>query len=316
MTLRSVCTRLARFVATVFVVTFVTAVLLNLVPGSPASVMAGPGASPQAIAAINQEYGFNKPTLERYFSWLAGLLHGNLGISYVNRQPIFQAIMQRLPVTAELIVLAMLLAIVIAVVAAVYSAQRVGSTLDRMLEAYASMVISIPSFVIAMVLIYVLVYKARILPAFGWVPLSGGVLSNLQHAVLPVVAIALPESVVLLRVLRADMINIMQQDYVLLAQAKGLPPRRVMWNHVLRPASLSLVTISGLAVGQLIGGTVVVETVFSLPGIGSFLLQSIQSKDLVAVQGCVAFIAIAFLLINLAIDTLLGVVDPRLRVAR
>ncbi|MFC5745838.1 ABC transporter permease [Actinomadura rugatobispora] len=312
--MRAVARLLARLVATFLLVTFAATLLLQLTPGSPATVMAGDNTSPAVVDAINRQYGFDDPLLVRYGDWLAGLFRGDLGISYLNRQPVLDTILRRFPVTFELALLATLLALAIAVPLAVLCAQHQGSRLDRLVGALGSAGVSVPSFVVAMTLIYLLAYRTHVFPLIGWTPFTEAPLENVRGAVLPVVSIALADTVVLLRVLRADLIQTLQQDFIALARSKGLPRRTIMWRHALRPSSFSLLTLSALTLARLLAGTVLVETIFVLPGLGTLLLESITNKDLVTVQGTVAFIAIAFLAVNFLVDLLYGLLDPRTRV--
>ncbi|MER7005474.1 ABC transporter permease [Dactylosporangium sp. NPDC000555] len=305
---------LSRLIATFLLITFVAALLLQLTPGSPATVIAGDNTSPEVIDAINRKYHFNDPLFVRYGDWLANALHGDLGTSYLTQQPVLEAILQRLPLTLELALLATVLALALAVPLAILCAQHQGSRLDRFVGAFSSAAVSAPSFVIAMTLIYLLAYRTHVFPVIGWTPFTDDPVQNLRGAVLPVVSIALADTVVLLRVLRADLIQTLQQDFIALARSKGLSSRTIMWKHALRPSSFSLLTLSALTLARLLAGTVLVESIFVLPGLGTLLLDSITNKDLVTVQGTVAFIAIAFLVINFLVDLLYGILDPRTRV--
>jgi peptide/nickel transport system permease protein len=306
--------RLIRLVATFLIVTFLTTFMLSLVPGDPALFMAGESASPEAIKAINAQYHFNDSVFTRYLDWLGNFIHGDLGTSYFTKQPVWDAIKERLPVTVELAVLATLLALAIGVPLAIATARRPQSRLDRTVGAVSSAAISLPSFVIAILLIYFFAFRLHIFPILGWTPMSDNLLENLKGCVLPVIAISIGETVVLLRVLRSDLIETLQQDFIALARAKGLSTRAIMWKHALRPSSFNLMTLSALQLARFLGGTVIVESIFLLPGLGSLALQSIAAKDLVMVQGIVTFIALAFLVINFTVDMLYGVLDPRTRV--
>lgn len=305
--------RALRFVFTFLLVTLATAVLLSLLPGDAASYIAGENATPAQIHALNVQYHLQDPPLTRWADWLENAAQGDLGSSFVTKQPVAEAVQQRLPVTLELAFLATLLALLLAVPLAILAAPRAGSKVDTTLDAVSSGIVSIPGFVVALVLIYVFAFRLEWLPLFGWVPLTHDVGDNLRSALLPVVAIALGEAVVLYRVLRADLVETLDQDYIALARAKGCSERSVMWRHALRPSALPLLTLSALTLARLIGGTVLVEAIFVLPGLGSYLLESITAKDMVAVQGVVAFIAVTFLVVNFMIDVLYGRVDPRTR---
>jgi peptide/nickel transport system permease protein len=308
--------KFVRLVVTLLLVTFFTTVLLSLVPGDPAQVMAGENADPTVIAAINKEYGFNKPVLERYVEWVGDALHGDLGTSYFTKQPVWDAIKERLPVTIELALLATTIALLCSVPLAIVCAKRPNSRVDRAIGAITYAQVSLPAFVLALLLVYFFAVQIEIFPVIGWVPLSDSVTENLKSAALPVISIAIGEMVALQRVLRADLVATTQEDYIALARAKGLSTRTIMWRHALKPSSFSLITLSGLSLARLLGGTVLVEQIFVLPGLGSLLISSINVKDFVTVQGTVAFIAIVFLIVNFLVDIMYGVLDPRTRAVR
>jgi peptide/nickel transport system permease protein len=310
---RTVLSRGARFVATLLIVTFLTSIMLSFVRGSPAALIAGPGATPNQIQLINHQYHFDQGPVTRYIDWLKGAVRGDLGRSYQSKQPVWETIKERLPVTLELAILAMLLALVIAVPLAIWSAQRPDSGFDRTVSFLSYAQLSIPNFAVALILVYLFAYRFKIFPVLGWVPLTKDPWDNLKHAVLPVVTIALAQVVILQRVLRAELIQTLQEDYIALARSKGLSRRAIMWKHALKPSSFSLLTLVALSFGALIGGTVIVEQVFTLPGLGSLIIDSITSKDLVVVEGVVAVIAITFVALNLIVDLLYAVLDPRVR---
>jgi peptide/nickel transport system permease protein len=306
--------KVGRLVAALLVVTFLATALMDLIPGSPAIYIAGDGATPAMLQAINQQYGFNDPLFVRYGHWLLNVVHGNLGTSSITGSPVIQLIAQRLPVTLELIVLASALSLLIAVPLAIACARRPDSRFDRIVTAVTFGQVSIPVFLTALLLVFVFAVKLGWLPALGWTSLTADPLQNLKSVILPIIAIASGEVVALYRVLRADLIATMQEDYIALAGAKRLTARRIMWVHALKPSSFSLVTLTGVQLAQLFVGTVIVEQIFDLPGLGSLLISSIQGRDLIVVQGVVAFMAIVVLVVNFAVDILYGILDPRTRV--
>jgi peptide/nickel transport system permease protein len=306
--------RLARFVTTFVLVTLLTAVLIDLVPGSPALYMAGEGATPDVLAAIDEKYHFDDPVIVRYGRWLGSLVtSGDLGTSHQTRVPVRQAIVERLPVTLELAVLSLAATLIVAIPTAVAAARRPGSPFDRAVGAVSSAMISVPAFASALLLTYFLAFRLRLFPLFGWTKLSEDVGKNLRGAVLPVASMVMAQVVIIMRVLRADLIQTLQQDFIALARSKGLSTRAILWKHALRPSSFSLLTLSGVAFGAFLGGAVVIENIFMLPGIGLLLYQAVGSKDLVTIQGVVSFFAISYLVINLVVDLSYGVLDPRTR---
>lgn len=305
--------RIARFVFTLFLVTFLTTCLLSLVPGDTATAIAGPGASQDVIDALNEKYGFNDSVFERYVDWVSGAVQGDFGTSYTSGAPVTDLLKQRIPVTLQLAIGATVLSLIFATVLAMMSARRSGSLFDRTVSGLTYAQISLPSFVIAVLLVYIFGVKFEIFPVIGYTPLSEDVSENFMSMVLPVVSIALIEMVILQRVLRADLVDTLKEDYIMLARAKGLPVRTIMWKHAFKPASFSLLTLTAISAARLLGGTVIVESIFQLPGVGTLLLNGVMTKDLVLVQGLVSLIAIVFLVVNLLVDLAYGLLDPRLR---
>lgn len=211
----------------------------------------------------------------------------------------------------ELMALSLLLSLSLAVPAGLLAAYRAGQSIDKLLSALAAPLLSAPSFMLGLVLMYFLALTLKWFPAVGYVPLSEGILGNLRSFAIPVLTLALVEWPVFMRILRSDAIVTLQQDYVLLAKAKGLRNAHILFRHVLKPSSFTLITVAGLTIATLIGGALVVETIFALPGVGRLLIGSINSRDFMMVQGAVALIAVGFVLVNSAIDMLYSVLDPR-----
>jgi peptide/nickel transport system permease protein len=312
--MRYLARKLIRLVCVVVAVTTLTFLMVNLLPGDIAYLLVGPDASPREIAAVRQDLGLDRPLAVRYVEWVAGLLRGDLGVSMRTSEPVGAAILSRLPVTIELMVLAQVIALALAVPLGVLCAYRKGRWIDRLITVAGFTMISVPPFVMALVLIFVVALRLGILPATGYVPLSQGLWPNLRTFILPALSLALIEWVSLMRLLRNDMIVTLQEDFIALARAKGLPTWQILLRHALRPSSFSLITILGLQIGALIGGTLILESIFALPGIGSLLLIGIFARDYVVVQGCILFIAVAYVLINFLVDLSYGLLDPRIRV--
>lgn len=305
-----------RLVVVLFCVTLVTFVIVNILPGDIAIVILGTLATPQDIAGLRADLGLDRPMLVRYFDWLGSALSGDLGRSYRNGEPVAQAIADRLPVSLELMILAQLVALGIAVPVALLSARKPGGFFDRLSASAAFGFLAMPNFMLGIVLIYLFSVTFDLLPATGFSPLSDGLWDNLESMILPALTLGLVEWTVLMRVLRADLLTTLKEDFILLARAKGLPPWRVLLLHALRPSSFTLITILGLNIGGLIGGAVIVEQIFALPGVGRLLLGGIFNRDLILVQGTVSFIAAAFVIINFLVDMLYAVLDPRVRHVR
>jgi peptide/nickel transport system permease protein len=241
------------------------------------------------------------------------VLQGDFGRSFRTGQTVLQAVAERLPVSLELMVLAELGALAIGIPLAIACAVRSGSAFDRFMTGSAFGMLSVPAFLSAILLIYLFAVELRWLPATGYVPFEEDPIGNLRSFLLPALTLALGEWPVLMRVLRSDMIATLQEDYIAMARAKGLKPSRILLVHALKPSSLTLVTVTGINIGRLIGGTVIVESIFALPGIGRLLLGAVFTRDLIILQGVVLFVACGYVLMNFIVDMLYAVLDPRIR---
>ncbi|MBA2947908.1 ABC transporter permease [Streptomyces himalayensis] len=307
--------RVGRSLLVVLLVTMGVTLLLSLAPGSVAEVVLGPDATPETVGAMETQLGLDQPLWGQYWDWLTAAAQGDLGNSPVTGQSVSTAIVERLPVTLQLAAMALVLALAVAVLLAVASAVRPGSPVDRLINAVSSVFLSVPAFIAGPVLIYFFALQLGWFPVTGWSPASEGIGANLRGAVLPTVAIALTEIAAFHRLLRTDLIGTLGEDFVGAARAKGVSGTYVMFRHALRPSSFSLITLAGINLGRLIGGTVIVETLFTLPGLGQLLASAITSRDVVTVQGIVVFIAVVYVMVNMLVDLSYGLIDPRVRKA-
>jgi peptide/nickel transport system permease protein len=308
-----VARRLLYLVPVLVAVSLLTFLIASLLPGDLAYVILGDQATPEKVAALRHDMGLDQPIWWRYISWLGDVLGGDFGRSFRTGQTALQAVAERLPVSFELMLLAELGALVIGIPLAIACAVRSGSTFDRFISGSAFGMLSVPAFLSAILLIYLFAVQLRWLPATGYVPFAEDPVGNLRCFVLPALTLALGEWPVLMRVLRSDMITTLQEDYIAMARAKGLKPSRILLVHALKPSSLTLVTVTGINIGRLIGGTVIVESIFALPGIGRLLLGAIYTRDLIILQGVVLFVAFGYVLMNFIVDMLYAVLDPRIR---
>jgi peptide/nickel transport system permease protein len=308
--------RCLRGLLVVLAVTYLVFLLMSFSPGSVAEVILGESATPQSVAALEDKLGLNQPVIVQWWHWLRAAVTGDLGTSPVNFQKVSTAIVERLPVTLEIALLALLISLAIAIPLATIAARRPDSAADRGINGLTSVFLSIPAFVAAPVLVYLLAVQLRIFPVTGWTPISEGLGANLRTAFLPALCVALIEVAAFQRILRADLATTLREDYVEAARAKGMSDRYVLWRHAFRPSSFSLLTVAGISLGRLIGGTIIVESFFSLPGIGQLAASSVSSRDIIMLQGVVAFVAIAYVLINTLVDVGYGLLDPRARMAR
>lgn len=295
------------------IVTLLVSLMLTITPGDPAAAILGENATPQQLAQTRASLGLDDPFLVQYWRWLTHALQGDFGTSYRTHQPVLEAIGQRVPVSLELMVLVQFLAIGLAIPAAIYAAYRPGSFGDTALTSAAFGLIATPHFVVGLLLTYLLSVQLGWLPATGFVPLSDGIGPNLRTLILPAIAMAAEPSGVYQRLLRGDLRATLQQDFILAAQAKGMSSFNILVRQALRPSSFSLVTLAGLNTARLIGGMVIVESLFALPGVGRLLIDSINARDIVMVQGIVALVAIAYVLLNPLIDLAYLLLDPRVR---
>ena len=305
--------RLLYLVPVLIAVSLLTFSIASLLPGDLAYVILGDQATPEKVAALRADMGLDQPILWRYLGWLGHVLQGDFGRSFRTGQTVLQAVAERLPISIELMLLAQLGALAIGVPVAIICAARSGGPFDRFMTGTAFGMLSVPTFLSAILLIYLFAVELRVLPATGYVPLAEDPLANLRFFVLPSLTLVLAEWAGIMRVLRSDMIATLQEDYIALAKAKGLTPGRILFVHALKPSSLTLVTVTGINIGRLIGGAVIVETIFALPGIGRLLVSAISTRDLIILQGVVLLVAAGFVIINFIVDMLYAVLDPRIR---
>jgi peptide/nickel transport system permease protein len=297
----------------VFVVTLASFFLVDLLPGDPVYAILGENATPQTVAALRSELHLDEPVVRRYSHWVGDAITGDLGTSIRSGRPVTTEFVERLPVTLELAIMAIVIGVVVGLPLGAWSANREGRLFDRASSAMSFAVVSLPPFLLSLLLVYALALGAGILPVTGWERLSDGIAANLRHAALPALSLGLAEAAIYGQLLRADMLATLREDYVLAARAKGLPTRHVLLHHAMRPSLVSVVTLAGVNFGRLLGGTVIVEQVFGLPGVGQLMIQSISSKDMPVIQGCVLLLAVGYLVLNLLADIAQPLLDPRYR---
>src|SRR6201995_335076 len=308
-----VARRFLYVVPVLLAVSLLTFLIASLLPGDLAYVILGDQATPEKVAALRHDMGLDQPLWWRYLSWLGHVLQGDLGRSFRTGQTVLQAVAERIPVSLQLMLMAEFIGLLIGVPLAIACAARAGGAFDRFMTGSAFAMLSMPSFLLAILLIYLFAVELHWLPATGYVPFTEEPLANLRFFVLPALKLALAEWPGILRVLRSDMIATLQEDYIALAKAKGLKPSRILFVHALKPSSLTLVTVTGINIGRLIGGALIVETIFALPGIGRLLVSALYTRDLIILQGVVLFVACGFLLMNFIVAMFYAVLGPRIR---
>jgi peptide/nickel transport system permease protein len=305
--------RVAGLILTLIAVSLLLFAVMALLPGDPAAITLGTSASPETLAALRHEMGLDQPLMLRYLQWLGGALTGDLGTSYTYGVPVAGLIAERLAVTLPLAILAVLLSILIAVPLGVASAARRGGVFDVIAAFVSQMSIAVPGFWVGLLLILLFSTSLGWMPAGGFPGWNAGIGPALRALVLPAVALALPQAGVLTRVTRSAVLDILQEDFIRTARAKGLPAAKVLWMHVVPNALGPVLTILGLQFTFLVAGAVLVENVFNLPGLGRLAYQALSQRDIVVMQDVVLFFAALVILVNFLVDLSYLVVDPRLR---
>lgn len=289
--------------------------LMHLIPGDPTAAILGTEATPEARAALRQELGLDRPLLVQYGNWWWRLLHGDLGRSVMVKQPVGSLIMERLPTTVPLAVLAMLIAVAIAIPAGIISALRRNSWIDAGVSVLAFSGLSIPDFWLGVLLILGFSLHLRIFPPGGYVSIIDHPIESLRHLLLPAIALGAAFAAALTRMIRSSLLEVLGHDYIRTARAKGQRETRIVIRHALRNALIPAVTIMGVQFGTLLGGTLIIEQVFALPGLGRLTVQAVLDRDFPLVQGCVIVIATIFVFANLLTDLLYVYIDPRIKYA-
>ena len=286
---------------------------VRLIPGDYATITLGTQYTEEAAALLREKYGLDQPLVYQYLLWLKGILTGDFGFSYISNQPVLSLLISRLPVTLELTVLSLLMAVLVGVPMGYWSACKRNKLPDSLVTVTGLLGISIPNFWLGTMMILLFSLKWKWFPSGGFTPLSDGLGANLRSMALPAVALGMAVSAVVMRSSRSAMIEVTDQEYMKMAKAKGLSGIPLITRHGVKNTLVNVLTILGLQAGSLLGGSVVIEQIFSLPGIGSLALQSINNRDYLVLQGTVLFIAVMFVLINLIVDLLYCIVNPQIR---
>ena len=295
------------------VVAFVVFSLLYLTPGDPAAILAGDAATDEDIRRIREKLGLDEPFLVRFGGWVWGLLHGDLGTSIFTNLPVTHLIGQRIEPSVALLVCTLTVAVLVAVPLGVIAAAKAGTWVDRAVMAFSVLGFSVPVFVLAYILILTFSIQLDWLPVQGYRNLSEGFWPWLRHLILPSIALGTVYIALIARITRASMLDVLAQDYIRTAQAKGLAPNAVLVGHALKNAAVPIVTIIGIGIALLIGGAIVTETVFAIPGIGRLTVDAILRRDYPIIQGVTLIFSAAYVLVNLAVDLSYMFFDPRIR---
>jgi peptide/nickel transport system permease protein len=306
--------RLLSAIPLLLLVSFFVYVLVDFIPGDAAETIAGEGASAADIEATRQQLGLDEPLLLRYLDWLWGVLHGDLGTSLYSSQSVSQILMDRMPVTLSLTVVAMVIVILVGLPLGIVAAVRANTALDRALTAISSVAMAVPPFIIGLVLVIALAISSPVFPATGYSPLGDGFVPWLQHLILPAIAIAVISAAEVARQTRAAMVDTLSQDFIRTTRAKGLRSAHVIGKHALKTAGVPIATVLGLQISRALAGAVTVEFVFALPGFGTLAVSSVFSRDIPVILGIVMVTAVVIVLVNLVVDLSYGYFNPRVRV--
>jgi len=300
-------------IITLLVASSVVFFILEILPGDPASVMLGINAEADTLAALQAQLGLDKPVAVRYFTWLSDLVQGDLGVSYTYDVPVIELVKDRILLSFPLAVFAITLSTLIAIPLGVLAASHHTKPLDFLVMLFSQLGIAIPNFWFALLLIIFFSIFCGVLPAGGFAGWDAGIFPALSSLLLPTIALALPQAAILTRVTRSSLLEVLKEDFVRTARAKGSSKRRTLWRHALRNALIPVVTIMGLQFSFLLAGTIIIENVFYLPGIGRLIFQAIAQRDLIVVKNLVILLAATVIIINFIVDMLYAAIDPRLR---
>jgi peptide/nickel transport system permease protein len=305
--------RLLTFAATLLGASIVIFLVLEVLPGNAAQMLMGPDASPEAVQALTVKLGLDRPALTRYGHWLQGLASGELGESYAYSSPVIDLVLERLTLTVPLALLAMTLSCTLAIASGLYAAAHHNRAGDVGMMGLAQIGIAIPNFWFAILLILLFSVQLKWFSAGGFPGWSEDPWGSLKSLLLPAVSLAVVQAAILARITRSAVLEVLREDFVRTARAKGLSRRATLWRHVLRNAMVPVITVMGLQFANLLAGTIVVENVFYLPGLGRLIFQSISNRDLIVVRNCVMLLAGMVVVVNLLVDLLYAWIDPRIK---
>ena len=312
--------RILTLLATLAATSVIVFAVLEVLPGNAAQVLMGPDASPDAVAELATQLGLDRPAVQRYGQWMRGLVVGDLGDSYTYGSPVLDLVLERLALTVPLALMAMVLSTVLALAAGLFAAARHNRWGDLGVMGLAQLGIAIPNFWFAILLILLFSVKLQWFSAGGfpgWTEDSGGgPLQALKALLLPALALAVVQAAILARITRSAVLEVLREDFVRTARAKGLSQRATLWGHVLRNAMIPVITVMGLQFAELLAGTIVVENVFYLPGLGRLIFQSIANRDVIVVRNCVLLLAAMVVIVNFVVDVLYAVIDPRVKASQ
>lgn len=310
---RYVIKRCLSLIPVLLVVSVVIFGIIHITPGDPATVILGDEASPEQVQALREQLGLNQPIHIQYTTWISNVMRGDLGTSYFMREPVSDAIFNHLKPTASLALFAIIISIIIAIPIGIAAANRQGTLTDQTMMGFALLGMSVPSFLLGLLLIILVGVKLGWLPVAGYQPLSAGLWNHLKYLILPAISLGSIQAALIARMTRTSMLEVLNMNYIKTARAKGVKDRMIVYKHALRNAFLPILTVIGQTFGTLVAGAVVTETIFNIPGIGQLIINSVERRDYSVIQGVVLFVTFSYVFINLFIDLLYGFIDPRVR---
>ncbi|HEY83640.1 MAG TPA: ABC transporter permease [Chloroflexi bacterium] len=305
--------RLIQIIPVLIIVSIAVFSIIHLIPGDPAEIMAGSNATDEQVAALRHQYGLDKPIWSQYLIWLENVATGNLGYSLTNGFPVNKLLLQRIPATIELAIAAAIIGTLIAFPLGIIAALKPGSFIDFFSTLFSALSFAVPSFWLAILLILLFSLQFKLLPPSGRPDFSEEPIEHLKSLIMPALTLGIAMAAKLTRYLRSSMLDVLHQDYVRTARSKGLSERSVVVRHAIRNALIPVITVFGLQIGDLLSGAIIVESIFSWPGVGRLTIQAISWRDYSILQASVMFIVFAFLLVNLLTDLTYGLINPRIR---
>lgn len=308
--------RVLSLIPVLFVVSVAIFLIVHITPGEPAAVILGLEATEDQVQELREEMGLNLPIYEQYFNWVTDVIHGDLGNSYFMKEPVTEAIMKHLEPTLSLAILGEIVALILAIPVGIIAAYRRGSAIDQSLMVISLLGMAVPSFLLGLLLMLLVGVHLQWLPVAGYEPIPEGLWEHIKYLILPAISLGAIQAALVARMTRSSMLEVLNTNFIKTARSKGVKEYKVVIKHALRNAFLPILTVIGQSFGTLVTGAVVVETIFNLPGIGQLIINSIERRDFAVIQGVVLFVTLVYVLINLIVDLLYGVIDPRVRLER
>lgn len=305
--------RILSLIPVLFIVSIVIFSIIHITPGDPTAYMLGEEATEEQIAAARTQLGLDKPVYEQYFNWVKHAVTGDLGLSYHMNMSVNEAILSHVGPTLSLAILAEIVALCIAIPLGIIAAIKRGTATDQTVMGFSLLGMAIPSFLLALFLVLLVGVKLQWLPVAGYQPLENGLWNHLKYLIMPAISLGSIQAALIARMTRSSMLEVLNTNYIKMARAKGVRDRKVIYNHALQNAFLPILTVIGITFGGLVTGAVVTETIFNIPGLGSLIMNSVSKRDYTVIQGIVLFVTFVYVMLNLVIDILYGVIDPRVR---